>query len=140
MEALPSLFFRSSSQRRRVYEPLRIRAVESLRNHKLQSYPRFPQTDSHILFFHIRLIMKSPPWSSISEVCQIHSSLTKGGSLEPHTPCRALCCLQHTAVGSRCRSCQCVFAQSHSAPGLHLFSFSSMSEVLASLLGMVGAT
>lgn len=31
MEALPSLFFRSSSQRRRVYELLRIRELESLR-------------------------------------------------------------------------------------------------------------
>lgn len=30
MEALPSLFFRSSSQRRRVYELLRIRELESL--------------------------------------------------------------------------------------------------------------
>lgn len=30
MDALPSLFFRSSSQRRRVYELLRIRELESL--------------------------------------------------------------------------------------------------------------
>lgn len=56
--------------------------------------------------------------------------------VQPSWTTKAQCILPaHPAEGSTGRSCVQPLGSR-----LHLFSFSSMSEVLASLLGMVGAT